>query len=90
MSQTLTIVFSVVLVLLTIVLSVVGVQMILVLMEVRRTMKKINLVLDQAETKINNIIAPLQSLGGMASGLQAGFQVFESFVGWLNRRKNDK
>ncbi|NCN87336.1 MAG: hypothetical protein GW941_00405 [Candidatus Pacebacteria bacterium] len=88
--EVLPIVFSVVLVVLAIVLSVVGIQIIMVLMEVKRTLKKFNDTLDMAENKINAVIQPLQNLGGMAAGLNSGFKVFESFVGWLNRNKEAK
>ena len=71
----------------TIVISVVGVQLVLVLMEVKKTLTKLNLVLDTAEQRINAVVAPIQNLGGMASGLQTGFKVFESFVSWLHRNK---
>jgi uncharacterized protein YoxC len=82
------IVFSVIIIILTIVLSVVGIQLVLVLLEVRKTLKKLNGVLDTAEQKINAVVSPLQNLGGIASGLQTGFKVFESFVGWLHRSKD--
>lgn len=88
--ELLPIVFSVVLVVLAIVLSVVGVQIILVLIEVKRTLKKFNDTLDATQMKLNAIVQPLQNLGGMASGLNTGFKVFESFVGWLNRSKENK
>lgn len=88
--EILPIVFSVVLVVLAIVLSVVGVQIILVLIEVKRTLKKFNDTLDSAEAKLNAVVQPLQNLGGMAAGLNTGFKVFESFVGWLNRNKESK
>ena len=88
--EILPIVFSVVLVILAIVLSVVGIQIIMVLIEVKRTLKKFNDTLEIAEAKMNAIVQPLQNLGGMASGLNTGFKVFESFVGWLNRNKENK
>lgn len=88
--EVLPIVFSVVLVVLAIVLSVVGIQIVMVLMEVKRTLKKVNDTLDMAESKLNAVVQPLQNLGGMASGLNTGFKVFESFVGWLNRSKESK
>lgn len=88
--EVLPIVFSVVLVVLAIVLSVVGIQIILVLIEVKRTLKKVNDTLDIAEQKMNAVVQPLQNLGGMAAGLNTGFKVFESFVGWLNRNKETK
>lgn len=87
MPDLLPIVFSIVLIILTVVLSIVGFQMVIVLMELRRTLKKVNDTLDQAESKVNSLIAPLQNLGGLATGLQTGMQVFEAFTGWLNRKK---
>jgi hypothetical protein len=44
--------------------------------------------LDEAEAKNNSLISPLQHLGGLASGLQTGIKVFESFTGWVAQRKN--
>lgn len=88
MDQALPIIFSVVLVILALILSVVGIQLVLVLMEVKRTLKRVNEAIESAEMKFNAVVSPLQSLGGMASGLGAGMKVFEAFVGWLNRDKN--
>ncbi len=85
--EVLPIVLTTVLVILAVVLIIVGVQVILVLVEVKRTLKKLNLTIDLAEEKLQSIVQPLQNLGGMASGLQTGFKVFEAFVGWLNRSK---
>ncbi|MGD9129442.1 MAG: hypothetical protein PVJ09_03080 [Candidatus Woesebacteria bacterium] len=90
MSEILPIVFAVVLVIITIILSIVGIQIILVLIEVKRTLKKVNDTATGIENKFNQIIAPLQNLGGMASGLKTGFSLFESFVQWLNRNKSKK
>lgn len=90
MEQLLPTVLTVVAVILTIILSVVGVQIILVLSEVKKTLNKVNLTLDEAEAKINAIISPLQNLGGLASGLQTGIKVFESFTDWLTNRKDGK
>lgn len=84
------IVFAVVLVVLTIVFSVVGIQFILVLMEVRQTLKRVNDTVAKVEERVNMVIQPIQNLGGMASGLGAGFKVFEKFVGWLGREKDVK
>jgi len=80
--------FSVILIILTIILSVVGVQLVLVLIEVKKTLRKVNLVLDTAEQRLNSIVMPFQNIGGMASGLQTGFKVFEAFVGWLHRNSD--
>lgn len=90
MDQVLPIVLSSVVIVLAIILSVVGVQLMLVLMEVRRTLKKVNEAVDLAEMKLNAVVSPLQNLGGLASGLGAGFKVFEAFVGWLQRDKDGR
>ena len=87
--EILPIIFAVVLVILTIVFSVVGIQFIMVLMEVRRTLKKVNDTLEKVEERVNLVLQPLQSLGGMASGLGTGFKVFEKFVHWLGREKEE-
>lgn len=81
-------IFAVALVVLTIVLAVVGVQMVLVLSELKRTIKKINSALAAADEKISAVIAPLQKISSVASGLGAGMKVFEAFVGWLQRDKD--
>ena len=81
-------VFLVVIMVVTIIFAVVGVQLFLVLIELKKTIHKFNAVLDNAESKINSVVSPLQNLGGMAGGLQTGFKVFESFVGWLHRNKS--
>ncbi len=81
------VVLTVVLVILAVVLAVVGVQVVLVLNEIRKTLRKVNDTVDMAEEKINSVIAPIQSLGGVASNVQTGFKVFETFVGWLDRKR---
>ncbi|MFZ5376393.1 MAG: hypothetical protein ACOZAN_01840 [Patescibacteria group bacterium] len=90
MNDLLPVVFAVVLIVLAIVLALVGFQMVIVLVELKRTLQKVNSALDQAENKINSLVAPLQNLGGLATGLQAGMHVFEAFVGWLNQKKEEK
>ena len=88
MESALPIVLTSVAIILTIILSVVGIQIILVLAEVKKTLNKVNTTLDEAEAKINALMSPLQNLGGLASGLQTGIKVFESFTGWIAQRKN--
>lgn len=89
MQDIIPIIFSVVLILLSIVLVVVGVQLVMVLQELRRTLHRVNAILDEAEAKIAMVFNPLQQLTGLTSGVSAGLKVFESLVGWLQRdRKN--
>lgn len=88
--EVLPVVLTSVLIVLAIILAVVGVQIVLVLREVQKTLRKVNNTIDMAENRFNSIVMPLQNLGGMASGLQTGFKVFEAFVGWLSRNKDQK
>jgi len=83
------IILTVVLVFLVIILSIVGVQLVLVLMEFRKTLRRVNMTLDTIDMTVTAVTQPLQSLGGMAAGLSTGFKVFETFVGWLNRNREE-
>jgi len=80
-------IFALVLVILTTILAVVGFQLVQVLIELRRTLRKVNETLDTIDATVTAVTQPLHSLGGMASGLNSGFKVFETFVSWLNRNK---
>lgn len=82
-------VFTVVLVVLSIVLAVVGVQMVMVLMELKKAIRRVNDVMDAADEKISAIVAPLQKISGLAAGMGTGMKVFESFVGWLQRSRQE-
>jgi hypothetical protein len=87
MQEILPIVLVVVLIILTIVLSVVGVQIVITLVEVRKTLVRVNSVVDEWEGKLEALTSPLKNFGGLVSGLQTGFKMFESFVGWLGQEK---
>ncbi len=90
MADMLPIVLIISLVILTIVLSVVGVQIVITLIDVRKTLTRVNVILDEWEDKVDMLTTPLKSLGGVVNGLQTGFKMFESFVGWLGQDKSDK
>lgn len=83
------IVFAVVLVVVSIVLVAVGVQLMMVLNELKQTLRKVNMTLDTVDQTVSSVVRPLHNLGGMASGLTTGFKVFETFVGWLQRNRQD-
>lgn len=87
--ELLPLILTVVLILLAVVLTVVGVQLFIVLLELKRTLRRVNDTIDMAESRLVSVMAPFQSLGGAVSGMRAGFKVFELFVSWLNRNKNE-
>jgi uncharacterized protein YoxC len=74
-------------VILTLTLLAVGVYVIQVLQRFKYTLDKVNSAIDEAEMKMNAVMSPLQSIGGVATSLTAGLKVFESFVGWVHREK---
>lgn len=86
----LTIIFTIILIILTIVLTVVGIQLIFTLIEFKKTLKKINSFTDNVEMRIEQVTAPLAQLTGATAGLQTGMKMFELFIGWLQRDKNEK
>lgn len=75
---------------LTIVLAVVGIQLFLVLKSFRQTVDQVNHIASEAEVKIASITQPLQGLVGIAAGVKTGVRVFEGFVNYLNKRKEDR
>lgn len=89
MQDALPIILTSVLIMLSLVLTVVGVQLFMTLIEFKRTLKRFNEAIDLVETRLYSITAPFQSLGGAVSGMRTGFKVFELFVSWLNRNKNN-
>ncbi len=78
------------LLILTVVLAIVGVQLFLVLKSFRQAIDKVNHIADETETKIKSIAQPLQGLVGIAAGVKTGVKVFEGFVSYLNKKKEDK
>lgn len=89
MTEFLPVLFAIVLVILTIVLVAVGVYLILVLKSFHQALEKINSVFDETEEKIKALTEPLQNLAGIAAGVKTGVKVFEGFVGFLNKKKDD-
>ncbi len=87
MQQYLSIFIAIILSILTILIVAVGVTIIQVLQKVKYTIDRVNVTIDMAENKINNLTAPLQSISGIATSLGSGLKVFESFVGWMNKSK---
>lgn len=75
---------------LTSILTAVGIQLFLVLRTFRQTVEKVNDVAEQAESSIKSIGKPLQNLVGIAAGVKTGVKVFEGFVSFLNRKKDEK
>lgn len=68
---------------LTVVLAVIGIQIFLILKEGRRSVEKVNKMLDDAGTISSAITKPIASLSNSLSGLSG----ISGLLGWLVNRK---
>lgn len=73
---------------LTSVLTAVGVQLFMLLSELRRTVTKLNDVIDDTEAKIGSFVRPLQQIGAAMVSVKSSLRVFEAITGWLNNRSD--
>jgi nitrate reductase gamma subunit len=71
---------------LTILLTVIGIQVFFILREFKRTIEKINKMLDDAGTISESIARPIASLSGGISGLSG----ITGLLGWLVDRKKKR
>ena len=81
---TLTIVSTV----LAVFLVIVGIQAFLVLREAKRTLNRVNAMIDMIENTALRAIVPLSNVGGFISGMKGGMKVFETFVNFLKRNED--
>lgn len=77
----------IVVVALTTILSLVGVQVFLILKEFRRSVSKVNKILDDAGVVSESVAKPVSSLSGFLTGLKSGTDVVRFL---LKERKEEK
>lgn len=80
----------VVIVALTVLLVVLGVQVFFILRDLRRTIRKTNRVLDNANSITENIDGPLAAISSLAMGLKGGsvLAAAQLIKGFLGREKS--
>lgn len=85
-------VLLIVIVVLTTLLVILGVQIFFILTELRKTIKKTNKILDNANSITENIEGPLEALSSLILGLRAGsfFTVMKFIKNFLGRDKEEK
>jgi preprotein translocase subunit YajC len=71
---------------LTVVLAIIGIQIFLILKEGRRSVEKVNKILDDAGTLSSSVTKPISSLFNSFGG----FSGFSGILGWLINRKKKK
>ncbi len=69
----------VVIIVLTILLTIIGIQVVYILKEFRRTVEKINKILDDAEVASGSFAKSISSLTGMTTGLKTVLSLFGLF-----------
>ena len=88
--QILPIVLIVVMLVVAVVLVMVGIQLFLLLKETRETVRSVNSLVENVDQKIDLVINPIRTLGGLATGLAGGMKAFDSFSVWLKSRGKNR
>lgn len=86
------IILLVVITVLTILLVVLGTQVLFILQELRKTIKKANKILDNANSITENIEGPLEAISSLVLGLKAGsfLSVAKFIKNFVSRDKEEE
>lgn len=77
----------VVIVVLTVIISVIGVQVVILIKEVRRTLNRVNDIIDGTEELLDKISHPTQSLGNLITGVKQGVKIVETLTSLFKNRQ---
>ena len=66
---------------LTAVSIAVGVQVVLILIEFRKSMRKVNKILDDAGVVSESVAKPAAAISGLVTGIKEGSSLIKKFVG---------
>ncbi len=80
------IVLIVVVIVLTVLLLVLGIQVFLILKELRKTVEKVNKVLDDAGTISESVATPVSNLSSILAGVKTGV----SLLGLFTKKKKKR
>lgn len=75
---------------LTILLTFIGIQIFYILREVKRTIEKINKMLDDAGMITESIAQPISGLGGVLDGLKSSLKAVEAIGRFLTRKSREE
>jgi len=79
-----------VILILTVLLVVLGIQVFFILRELRKTIDKVNKVLDDTSLITESVSKPLSSLSTLAMGLKTGATIAKIFQGSKKHDKKDE
>jgi hypothetical protein len=85
MTDTAQIIIVAVITILTIILAIVGIQVVFILQEIKRSLTKVNNIVDDVEGVTSKIAESTSSVSGMMVGLKTALSLLGSF----NRKKNE-
>lgn len=71
------IILVVVITILTVLLTLIGIQVIAILKDVHGTLKRVNKIVDDAETITSAIIHPIANIGNLLEGIQSSVKIAE-------------
>ena len=71
---------------LTIILALVGIQLVFVLKEFKKSVEKVNTILDHTQNLTSKVAHSTDSISGMVNGIKAGL----SLLGMFHRDKEDE
>lgn len=83
-------ILTAILVILATIMAAVGIQVLLVLNQVRKTLRRVNMVIDGVDEKYQQLIKPFSDVGSMAAGVKTGLKLAEMFGQWLNQDSSKK
>lgn len=75
MSETAQVLIVAVITVLTIILSLVGIQIVYVLRDIRKTLNKVNSILDDSKNLTGKLSRSSESLSGMITGLKTALSI---------------
>lgn len=78
--------FIVVVTTLTILLVIIGVEVFRILQDAKKTIKRVNVILDDVETITTSVAGPIEKMSGFIQGVQQGSQFFNFVAGILESR----
>lgn len=78
-----------VILILTVLLVVLGIQVFLILKELRKTIDKVNKVLDDTSVITESVSKPISSLSTLAMGLKTGATIAKIFQGKKRDKKDE-
>lgn len=75
---------------LTILLVVIGIQVVKILQELRKSLEKVNKILDDATAISGSITKPIVGFSGFFDGFKDSVHLVETFLGFFLKKKGGK